>query len=509
MKIFTERKQKIFIWVFIFGVVALIYWRVLSLPFIADDWWYVRKFQTSDTLALLRYFFDPSDKYVYRPLGETGMAVTYLLFGFNPAPMHWITLSVHAVCSYLVFLILEHLLESKSVACLSAIVYASAIAVHFDIYAWAWATYYDIGAIFFLLLSILLYLKEKQYLSSLAYLVGCLFKPLAVLLPVLFVFHFLTLSGKKWSEIFSFRSLIIWIPFVIIGGVILGMKFLVSTSIGFGEEGAYAISIWGEHLITNAVRYLTWMFQAVFPFYVPQLGIYKIIVFLCVLIFLSGVFAMLMAIKRDKAFLNLVFLLIWLIVGLIPAYLLPNHTYRYYAAFSLPAFAALFFYAIRYLFSVMKVSQRVGLAVFVLLGCIAVGGSFIQSIRIFNDTVSQNSFADGTNLLIRRAATHGLVTERLRKDFPILPPGLVIVLVNADIGSFGYDNSALQYLFDSDAFELLPPSAVIFKNGSWYFLTPDSAPQYLDPSLAAVYELSDDTIIRRELVNLLEPTTLP
>jgi len=508
MRFFTEKKQMIYIGGLI-GVVALIYWRVLFLPFIADDWWYVWKFANTDTLDLLRYYFDPSDKYVYRPLGETGMAVTYLLFGFNPAPMHWITLSVHVVCSYLVFLILENLLESKSVAYLSAIVYASAIAIHFDIYAWAWATYYDIGAIFFLLLSILLYLKGRLWPSSLAYLIACLFKPLGVLLPVLFIFHLLTLSGKKWSEIFSFRSLIKWIPFVIIGGVILGMKFLVSTSVGFGEEGAYAISIWGKHLISNAVRYLTWIFQAVFPFYVPQLEIYKIIAFLCVLIFLSGVFTTLTAMKKDQAFLKLVFLSIWLVVGILPAYFLPNHTYRYYATFSLPAFAALFFYSIQYLFRAIKISQRVELVVFVLLGCVAVGGSYIQGVRVFNDISSQNIFADGTNLLIRRAATHKLVTEKLHKDFPVLPPGLVIVLGNADIGSFGYDNSALQYLFGSDAFELLPPSAIRFENGNWYYLTPESAPQYLDPSLAAVYELRDETIIQRELFDLLEPTTSP
>lgn len=499
----------IFIGSIIAGVVALIYWRVLSLPFITDDWWYVWKFANTNTLDLLRYYFDPSDKYVYRPLGETGMAVTYLLFGFNPVIMHLITLTIHVVCSCLVFLIFEYLLESKLVVFLSAIVYASAIAVHFDIFTWSWATYYDVGAILFLLWSILLYLKGKLWLGSLAYLFGCLFKPLGVLLPVLFVFHLLTLSGKKWSEIISFHSIIGWLSFIIIGGVILGMKFLVSTSVGFGEEGAYSISLWGNHLISNAVRYLTWMFQAVFPFYIPQLQIYKIIAFLCLLIFLSGIYAALTAIKNDQAFLKLVFLSIWLIVGLLPAYFLPNHTYRYYATFSLPAFVALLFYAIQYLLNIMKVSQRAGWAVFALLGCIAVGGSFIQSIRIFDDKLSQNNFADGTNMLIRRAHTYKLVTESLQKDFPTLPSGLVIVLVNADIGSFGYDNSALQYLFDSNEFELLPPSAISFENGNWYYLTPDSEPQYLDPSLAAVYKLTEDDIVRLDLADLLQPASTP
>jgi hypothetical protein len=322
------------------------------------------------------------------------------------------------------------------------------------------------------------------------------------LLPVLFVFHSLTLSEKKWTDIFSIRFVSRWIPFAIVGGFALGLKFIVSSSIGFGEEGAYAIDLWGRHLITNGVRYLKWMFQAVFPFYESNLQTHGIIVFLSILTFLAGVIIALIAIRRDKTFLKMMFLLVWLVVGLLPAYFLPNHTYMYYATFSLPAFAALFFYAIQQLLIYFKASQRVGWTVFVLFGCLAVGGSFIQSSRIFSEELNQATFADGTNMLFRRAATQTLLSERLQKDFPTLPSGLVIVLVNADLGSFGQDNSALQYLFDGDAFELLPPSAVSYENGNWFFTTPDSAPRYLDPSLVVVYELTEDDILRLELDDL-------
>ena len=509
VKLSNERKHFLLIMLTFAGITGLVYWRVLSLPFITDDWWYVRMFQTNEIFDLIRYYFNPTDKYVYRPLGEVSMGLSYLFFGFDPSPMHWFGLFTHIVNCLLIFLILENVLENRIVACLSAIVYASGVAVHLEIFAWAWATYYDIGAIFFLLFSIWFYLKDRWLLSLLTYLLGCLFKPLAVLLPILLVFHSVFLSDKQWREIFSIRFLIRWIPFALVGGLAIGLKFIVSDSKGIGDEGAYAIEFWGKHLISNGFKYLTWMFQALIPFYKPHLPFYRIIAILALLIFLAGTLITLISIRRDKAFFKTMFLLIWSVVGLLPAVFLPNHTYRYYATFSLPAFLALFFYAIHYLLLYMKVSLRGELAVFFLFGCLAVGGSFIQSGRIFTEEINQNTFSDGTNLLFRRSATQVLVSEKLKKDFPTLPSGLVIVLVNADLGSFGFDNSALQYLFNDNSFEVLPPSAISYENGDWFFTTPDSAPQYLDPSLVVVYELIENDIVRRDLDDLVQPENVP
>jgi hypothetical protein len=150
----------------------------------------------------------------------------------------------------------------------------------------------------------------------------------------------------------------------------------------------------------------------------------------------------------------------------------------------------------------LKINQKFISAVFLITGLLAVVGSYYQSVRIFDEKLHQNIFADGSDMLIRRAATQILVTEKLQKDFPSLPPGFVIVLVNIDLGSFGYNNSALQYLYDSDEFEVLPPSAIYYDNGDWFFNSIDSDTQYLDPDLVVVYELMGNNIVRRDLFDL-------
>ena len=190
-------------------------------------------------------------------------------------------------------------------------------------------------------------------------------------------------------------------------------------------------------------------------------------------------------------------------------YLLQIQTFSYYAIYSFLDFIAIFFYAVGALLAVIKVKQRIVNIVFVMLIITAFFGSLYQSRKIYSEGLQQHTFADGTNLLIRRAATVSLVMPRLEKDFPSIPPGFVIVLVNADLGAFGFDNRAIQYLYNFDAFEVLPPSAISYENGDWFFTTPDSAPRYLDPSLVVVYELIENDIVRRDLDDLVQPENVP
>lgn len=502
MKTIPEKKQLVFLVLTISGIIASIYWRVIFLPFISDDWWYLRQLQTLGNVEALAHFLNPNGKLVYRPLGEAFMILMYKIFGFDPVPMRWPSLVVHVVNSCLVVFIIDHLVENKWIGYLCGIVYASAIAVHLDIFAWAWATYYDIGGTLFFFLSIWMYLKERTWLSALLYLVGCLFKPTIIFLPGLLLLYSLVLPEGVKLELHPVRFINKWFYFLIFGGAVLGFKLIGGIPTTLGEDGPYYIDFWGKHLVTNAQKYLLWMSQAIFPFYSPNAITNKIISGISLSTILVASFVALVAIKQDKAFRRILLLTAWAVVGLLTVYFLPNHTFRYYTIYSLPAFAALFFYGVQYLFKWLKINQKIVSAVFFVFGLLAVVGSYHQSVRIFDEKLHQSIFADGSDMLIRRAATHTLVAEKLQKDFPSIPPGFVIVLVNIDLGSFGYNNSALQYLYGSDDFEVLPPSAVFYKNGDWFFNSADSDTQYLDPSLVVVYELMGNSIVRRDLFDL-------
>lgn len=502
MRIASEKRQMVFLVLLTSGIIASIYWRVIFLPFVSDDWWYLRQLQTLGITESLKYSFDPTNKIVYVPLGEAVMVLMYEFFGADPASIRLLNLLIHAASSSLVVIIMGHVLENKWVGFLSGVVYASAIAVHLDIFAWVWATYGDIGATFFFFLSIWLYLKEKIWPSAFAYLLGCLFKPTIIFLPALLLLHSLILPGEKKLDLHPGRLFIKWLPFLAFGGLLTGLKLLGGIPTAYHEDHPYFMDFWGRHLVTNAQRYLNWMFQSVFPITLPGSTMYKVMAGISMSAVLMGAFTALLAITRDKAFRRMFFLTVWLVAGLLTVIFLPNHTYRYYSVYSLPAFAALFFYSVHYLLSGLKADYKVILASLSFIGLFAAVGSIYQSIRIFDERLHQNTFADGTNMLIRRAATVEIVTERLQKDFPTLPPGFVIVLENTDLGAFGAYQSAFQYIYDTDAFDVIDSSDMIYDNGEWYFRTPASAPQYLHPDLVVVYELTGDEIVRKNLNDL-------
>lgn len=508
MRLATEKKQMLFMALLISGIVGVIYWRVIFLPFVSDDWWFLRQIQSQGITDSLRRSFNPNGKTVYAPLGEAFMVLVYKTFGFNPVPMRFPNLLIHIVNSCLVVFIINHVLDNKWTGYLAGIVYASAIAVHLDIFAWAWAAYGDVGGTFFFFLSIWLYLNNKTWPSALSYLVGCLFKPTIIFLPGLLFLHSLILAGGKKMDIHPFRLLVKWLPFLIFGGVLVGLKLRGGIPTSYDENHPYYMDFWGKHLITNAQWYLAWMFQSIFPFASLKSIVYKAAVGISTLVILVGSLTALSSTKQDKAFFRIFFLFAWLVTGLFTVYFLPNHTYRYYSIYALPAFVALFFYCVQYLTQRLKLGSGILVAIISFVGLFSVGGSIYQSARIFEEKLNQNTFADGTNMLIRRAATVALVMEKLQNDFPTMSSGSVIVLENADLGAFSND-SALHYIYNDDTLGFYSPSAISYENGDWHLLTPDSDPLYLDPSLLVVYELKEDMVVRLSLADLLKPSIEP
>lgn len=487
-------------------LICSIYWRVFELPFISDDWWYLRKFQILSNPELLRYFFDPHEKMVYRPLAEACMVLMYNLFGFDPVPMRVLGLLVHVANSYLVILILSNTTGNRVVGYLSGFVFASAIAIHQDLFAWAWAAYYDIGGAFFFFLSLWLYLKNKTGMSALFYFIGCIFKESVIFLPVLLIIHSVVLGEERYS-IEWFKK---WLPYLVYGGVVACLKIIGGGNpTSLGEDHPYAIAFMGKHLLENGSRYLTWMFQAVFPFFSPHLLVHRVIAGFSLLLFGAGSVVALFSYRRNDSVRRVVFLIVWLVFGVLPVYLLPNHSYRYYAVYSLPAFTALFYYAFHCLLSTLNVDRKFIFTVFALTGMFATVGSYQQSARIFEEGLEQNTLADGTNMLVRRATTVSIVSKQLHDDFPALAPDSLIVLKNVDLGAFGGDYSAIHYLYNEGTLSVHPPSDLVHVDGDWFVKTPGSDPLYVDPSRVIAYEMKGNDLILVGLSDLLDASGAP
>ncbi len=226
MEIKNLYKQKTFIALSLFCIIGLMYWKGLTLPFISDDWWFVREFQASNGEELLKFYFNPVGKIVFRPLAETSMFLMYKVFGFELTPIRFLGLIVHFLNSYLVVLIIGHVLKNRFIGYMAGLVYAAAIAVHLDLLTWAWISYYDLGASLFFFLSIWTYLKNRITPSAVFYFLGCLYKESIVLLPVILFLYSLFYAIEKTNVELFFNAFKKMILFAFLGGIILSVKFL-------------------------------------------------------------------------------------------------------------------------------------------------------------------------------------------------------------------------------------------------------------------------------------------
>jgi tetratricopeptide (TPR) repeat protein len=128
----------------------------------------------------------------YHPLTMLSLAIDYAIAGKSPAIYHFTNIIFHILNSWLVFIIFQKLRQSFNVSILSALLFAIH-PLHVESVAWA-AERKDVLYTFFLLLSLINYLKfddsnsKKYYIYSiLFFLASCLSKGMAVVLPALLI----------------------------------------------------------------------------------------------------------------------------------------------------------------------------------------------------------------------------------------------------------------------------------------------------------------------------------
>ena len=209
----------------VLAIVVSVYWRTVSFTFVSDDLRILRLIQANNTVTVLQTFFDYKDRLFYRPLGLTYMLLIYDLFGSHPTVFHVASLLIHTINACLVWLILFRLLRDRLISYCVAFIYAAAVSIHVDLFAWATAGIYDLGGSFFFLLSFWLFLGVEQDRvkgntapsshtklrlagSCLAYFVGSLFKEAVIVLPaILFSYPWIWQPRSEWKRILIFYRL--------------------------------------------------------------------------------------------------------------------------------------------------------------------------------------------------------------------------------------------------------------------------------------------------------------
>ncbi len=490
----------------LFLVIPLaVFWQCLTLPFIQDDWSLIELFQTRGTATLISRFFDFRGKLFYRPAAHTYLWLLYKAFGMQAWPVHALALLIHALSSFLVCRIVTRLSDDRTIGLASAVIYASAVSIHLDPLSWA-VGIYDLGGALFFFTAMWLFISGRTFSSALSYLIGSLFKEAVVVLPpILFCLELARQPGPlmKKAQSVALRLL----PHCAILALILGLRISSGQSLtALPPSHPYVFAFAGRHVPRNALKYVTWMLQSFVPLGRVHISLSHFI--------LGGVVlcAVVIAVLRRGRYGGLLLALsFWMVLALFPVLFLPNHAYRYYATYALPAFICTGLLLARETLTLVGVRERTEKVIACGAGLIVLT-AVLQSDRMFGQGLHCWTLADGTNGLIRKASYVRLVQPFLLRYLPSPANGATILLSGVDLWSFNkdsgphvwYGNTTLRVY---DLKDLRRDSGRFFIEGriQSHATTATGAKAqrvYIDPANLHAFELSDTSLYTIALADL-------
>lgn len=503
-----QKKDYAILTIAVTGVIFATYWQSLFLPFIQDDWIVLSFNNSNGILGSLGSIFSFDDKLFYRPMAQAYLFFLVSLFDQNSFPFHVMALVIHLFNSIFIALIIHKIINSRIIAYSTAFIYAAAVAIHIDTLAWA-VGIFDLGGAFFFFASFLLFINNKIILSAVLYLTGCLFKESVIILPfILFFYNAIHIPpGNIRQSIYPLLKRTV--PFLLIMAVIAAIKVVGVSQLSFTSDHPYAIDLFGLHVINNIYLYLAWMSQTLYsllPMTGYQSGTLTVLLSGSLLMVISLGLLILVLGHSTSQWRQVAILTVWILIGLLPVMFLPNHTYRYYCTYSLPAFIALLLLLIRETGFILHLKQQIinGLLIFICF--VSVISSAVQANLIYRQGLEQQSLADGTNMLVMKAVFVDIVKKGLLTDQPTLPDNAVIVIARADIWSFNrhagpqrwYGNNTIQtFDFDELGYE---DNQLYIKDANNPLLAAGHGPaqpkQYLDPAKLFIYQVLEGKLER-------------
>jgi len=446
------------------ALVFAVYAACLRFPFIQDDWALIARFRAWPPRDVIAAFFGLKGSLFFRPLSGLYLYSMYGVFGANPIPFHVAALLVLIVDSWLVAAIMKRLTGDELLSYAIGLVYAMGAAVHLECLLWA-VGILDLGGCFFFLLAMLLFLKRRALGSAVAFLAGCLFKEAVLVLPFVLAAYVLIVSpgGAAASRVKALRRLL---PMSIVLCVAVAARLLSLSLFSLPQSHPYAARLLGGHILHNAYSYPAWMVQCFDPFLLSRGAAMGHVLNDLVLVLLFC-FWLLSRARRSGgiapagdpsrpagepaqgrpsrepdapgaagAASTLEFFLVWIVVALLPIVFFANHTYRYYAVYSLPAFAGAVFMILSIVTRSAGLGPRARRALVLIVAASAAILSGIQTQRVLREGLVQVTLADGTNYLVRRAAMVEMVREGLVKLLPAPPRGATILIGGVEMGAF-------------------------------------------------------------------------
>lgn len=319
-----------FILLFLIGL--LIYYRVLSGYFFMDDFIFMKLFQVNNIDNFFKIFI-PMRNIPYRPIsGQLFFFIFQKIFGFNPLPVHIIIFFIHILNSAIVYQISLKFIKNSLKAKLISIMYAVS-SIHF-VGLYSISGSYFIFGVFFALLSFIFWLKyielRKKYLyfGSLFFFLLSLFSAeIAILLPFIYLISGI-LKKRDFSKLIPNFLLIIINLFInyFYAGAPKTETYTIKLSSFFSLFKWYLLRAFGlPEGIKNGYQWEIFF-------------LYLCFIFLLIIVFYTIITKRSLLIKKKK---QLGQFSLWIIIAAFPFYFMPNHLNPIYFSLSFLGFLLL------------------------------------------------------------------------------------------------------------------------------------------------------------------------
>ena len=494
-----KQHQNLFYLIILLCIIFICYFRVIFFPFVHDDFIFAERFEFLPLGDVLLGIIDPRGKEFYRPLSNFYMLLLYKLFGLNSIPGHLISLLIHTINSFLVSKLCMTLTKNNLLGYITGIVFAVSLPIHIDILSWSLAGIQDLGNELFFFLTILFYIHRKNLLSYMSFFLSLLFKESSLILPlILFVYTAFSENCKSFHGLLRlFKKLTVYFLVLIV--------FLIIKSFGISPlyvaiDHPYRMDIIGTHIIKNYLSYLGWMMQVIIP-YTGEIKVIWYILLILALVCGQLIYSWFLGKRNASISLKKIgFLYIWVILALIPAVFLPNHTYRYYAVYSLPPFLVAH---LTFGYWLLNVCNKVASSLthknmFLEFSIFLVLFSIINSNLVFKQGLYQKVYLDGTNLLIPRSNLVNIIRRDLTINLPNLPANSVIVFKNVDLGAIS-GASALRLWYQDKTIQVFLWKD-LEKDERGYFIWKNFHKEYISRSNLFIFKMTGTKLVPIELI---------
>ena len=265
---FTGKKETFFVLLAAIALSFLIYGNSIRGDFVFDDRVVVQERPDLKNLGnFFNLFVSPyhpinPQSSLFRPLTAVSYMLNYAVLGNSPAGFHVVNVILHGLCSFLAFMLVLKLSGSRRLAYFSAILFLT-----HPIHAEAVASIVgraELLAFFFGLLAVLLFLKNRLFLSASSFFLAILSKEIAFgLLPAMFLIDWF------WRSV-RFKLVVkkmIW--YLVPTGAYLLLRYFAL--------GANIFSNTITNYVENPLKFLPWPERIAGAFKVLTLYLYKLV----------------------------------------------------------------------------------------------------------------------------------------------------------------------------------------------------------------------------------------